>query len=372
MADLFAKPDTRATDAVQVMTIHKAKGLEFDTVLLPGLGMKPKADDSPLLLWQELADGALLVAPIPQTGSDGDPVYKYLSHLESARATNETARLLYVAATRAQHELHLLGCLDRAGKVPPAGSFLKLLWPLEDVQREFTGATADDVPGPSRPRQPRAIQRLPLDWRAPEPPPAVQWARAAPPPDEAPEITFEWVGDVLKHAGTVVHGCVQQIAREGLEHWPPERIHASRARLRTLLANAGIGPHELDAAVTRVANALLNCVEDPRARWILSPQEQHRCEYAITGWLDGRFVAGRIDRTFVDAEGVRWIIDYKTSAHEGAGLAAFLENEKLRYRDQLERYARLLSLTEARPIRVGLYFPLLRGWLEWQPGLVIP
>ncbi|MGA2182504.1 MAG: UvrD-helicase domain-containing protein [Bryobacteraceae bacterium] len=372
VADLFAKPDTRATDAVQVMTIHKAKGLEFDTVILPGLSMKPKADDSPLLLWQELADGALVVAPIPQTGSDGDPVYKYLSHLESARAANETARLLYVAATRARKALHLLGCLPRADATPPAGSFLKLLWPLYDVQREFANAFADDAPEPPRLRQPRTIQRLPLDFPAPSPPPAVRWDRAAPPPDRAPEITFEWVGDTLRHAGTVLHGCVQQIAREGLEHWPPERIRASRPRLRTLLANVGVTPHELDAAVSRVATALLNCVEDPRARWMLSPHAEHRCEYAITGWLDGRFVAGTIDRTFVDSEGVRWIIDYKTSAHEGAGLAAFLDNEKLRYRDQLERYARLLALTETRPIRLGLYFPLLRGWLDWQPGLVRP
>jgi ATP-dependent exoDNAse (exonuclease V) beta subunit len=365
VADLFAKPDTRADDAVQVMTIHKAKGLQFDTVILPGLGMKPRGDDSPLLLWQELTDGELLVAPISQAGRDGDPIYKYLSGLEREKARNETARLLYVAATRARTQLHLLGCLRGADATPPSDSFLQLLWPLDDVRREFASATAKGVPAPPLPRPPRTIQRLPLGFPAPVPPSEVQWARAASPPEEAPKITFEWVGDTLRHVGTVLHGCVQQIAREGLENWPPERIRASRARLRALLANAGVAPQELDTAAARVAEALLNCVEDPRARWILAPHAEHRSEYAITGWLDGRFVSGKIDRTFVDAEGVRWIIDYKTSAHEGAGLAAFLENEKLRYREQLERYARLLALTQTRPIRVGLYFPLLRGWLEW-------
>ena len=173
------------------------------------------------------------------------------------------------------------------------------------------------------------------------------------------------MGDALRHAGTVLHGCVQQIAREGLDRWTPDRIRASHTRLRNLLANAGVTPHDCDAAVSRVTTALINCVEDPRARWILSPHAEHSCEYAITGWLDGRFVTGKIDRTFVDSDGVRWIIDYKTSAHEGAGLAAFLDNEKLRYREQLDRYARLLALTETRPIRVGLYFPLLREWIEW-------
>lgn len=38
---------------------------------------------------------------------------------------------------------------------------------------------------------------------------------------------------------------------------------------------------------------------------------------------------------------------------------------KMRYRDQLERYARLLTLTETRSIKVGLDFPLLCAWLEW-------
>ena len=367
VGDLFAKPDTRTENAVQVMTIHKAKGLEFDTVIVPGLHNPPRQDDPPLLLWQERADGAILLAPITQAGKDRDPVYRYLAHLEREKVRNENARLLYVAATRARRELHLLGSLKQGTKQPLADSFLKLLWSLGDFPAAFAVVPApiDNRDSPPPP-QPRFIQRLPLDWRTPSPPAEVQWTRTAQTPDIVDEITFEWVGDTLRHAGTVLHGCVQQIAREGLDHWTPNRIRASRARLRNLLANAGVTPQECDAAVSRVTTALINCVEDPRARWILSPHAEHSCEYAITGWLDGRFVTGKIDRTFVDSDGVRWIIDYKTSAHEGARLAAFLENEKLRYRDQLDRYARLLALTENRPIRVGLYFPLLREWIEWQ------
>ena len=77
-----------------------------------------------------------------------------------------------------------------------------------------------------------------------------------------------------------------------------------------------------------------------------------------------------IDRTFVDA-GIRWIVDYKTSTHEGAGRDAFLDEQARRYRDQLERYARLMSrLDPAHPIRLGLYFPLLGGWREWAPATV--
>ena len=76
---------------------------------------------------------------------------------------------------------------------------------------------------------------------------------------------------------------------------------------------------------------------------------------------------GVIDRTFVDTDGVRWIVDYKTASHEGAGESAFLDNELERYRARLERYARYFRATESRPIRLGLYFPLMGGWREWQP-----
>ena len=47
----------------------------------------------------------------------------------------------------------------------------------------------------------------------------------------------------------------------------------------------------------------------------------------------------RLDRTFVD-DGKRWIVDFKTSQHEGGDLDAFLDSEVERYRPQLERYAR--------------------------------
>jgi ATP-dependent exoDNAse (exonuclease V) beta subunit len=71
-----------------------------------------------------------------------------------------------------------------------------------------------------------------------------------------------------------------------------------------------------------------------------------------------------IDRTFVE-HGVRWIIDYKTGIHHGTGAEAFLDNEEARYRAQMETYALVMSRIDSRPIRLGLYFPLLCGWREW-------
>jgi len=62
---------------------------------------------------------------------------------------------------------------------------------------------------------------------------------------------------------------------------------------------------------------------------------------------------------------VRWIVDWKTSSHEGGDREAFLDNELARYRGQLERYARAMRVFDPdRPLRVGLYFPLLDAWRE--------
>ena len=133
----------------------------------------------------------------------------------------------------------------------------------------------------------------------------------------------------------------------------------------------GVPEAELNNALKRVTEALLSALDDPRARWILSPHLEARNEWRLSGLLEGRVVEIAIDRSFIDDEGVRWIVDYKTGIHEGASLEGFLDNERLRYREQLERYAALLCRIESRPIRLALYFPLLKGWREWEAPATI-
>ena len=53
LSELYALPDPNADDRLQIMTIHKAKGLEFDTVIVPGLGRNPRNKDKQLLKWIE-------------------------------------------------------------------------------------------------------------------------------------------------------------------------------------------------------------------------------------------------------------------------------------------------------------------------------
>ncbi len=373
---LFAQPDATADGRVQIMTIHKAKGLEFDTVILPGLGAPPKKDEGQLILWHEPSPTELLFAPITESGSEKtDPIYRYLSQLEQQKSDYESVRLLYVAATRARTNLHLLGCANVKpdGSVSPAaGSFLKILWAA--VEPYFMSLKRGPAPPSVQENawQPRPIFRLPADWHLPDPPAPVKWIGTAARVSDVPEITYEWVGDTLRYVGTAVHTYLARIARERLERWPAAAVRSRERAIRTMLMNLGVPQTELDSASSLVIDALIRTITDERGRWLLQGHASAESELAIGGLSEGQIYEGIIDRTFVDQSGTRWIVDYKTSSHVGGSVQQFLANEKSRHREQLERYARLLAQTEDRPIKLGLYFPLVTpGWVEWEVPAIL-
>jgi ATP-dependent helicase/nuclease subunit A len=326
------------------------------------------------LLWLEHR-GELLLAPIAESGGDKDPIYEYLASIEHRKSDQETARLLYVAATRARRRLHLLGSAkvkaDGTIGEPQKQSFLKLLWPV------VAGQFANIAPGveDEQALRARTIRRLPATWRVPPAPPRVEWERPRIERVQRPELVFEWAGDRSRYAGAALHGFLQRIAREGLPAWDEATVRSRREAYRAVLANLGVPSGDLAWAVERVESGLLRTLRDPRGRWVLEKHVDAASELPIAGLIDGNLCEVVIDRTFIDENGVRWIIDYKTSLHEGGGLENFLEKEKERYREQLERYARLMLQRDGssmvRPMRLGLYFPLLGEWLEWGAPVVL-
>jgi ATP-dependent helicase/nuclease subunit A len=367
---LFAQPGAEAGDRLQLMTIHKAKGLEFDSVILPGLAAPTRQEEQRLVLWLEQR-GELLLAPVSETGLDTDPIYKYLSRIDRLKSGHETARLLYVATTRARRRIDLLGVVkmkdDGSIAEPAAGSFLRLLWPT--VAATFMNLSA--APRSTEARTAKTIRRIGARWIVPDPPPAVTWTRREIESIAPPAITFEWVGDRLRYAGTALHGFLQRIAREGLDAWDENRVRSHRGSFQAVLANLGVAPSDLAEVAQQVETGLLRTLRDHKGRWILGLHAEAESESQITGLIDGKLYEIVIDRTFVDESGVRWIIDYKTSAHQGGDLETFLDSEKERYREQLEHYARLMVQRDDRPIRLGLYFPLLAEWREWAAPVVL-
>ncbi len=374
VAELWALPDVHARENdVQIMTIHKAKGLEFDHVIVPGLGRAPRTDDKRLFLWMERParagdEAQLLVAPIEEAGADGDAIYAWLRRLDAERAGHEAGRLLYVAATRARRRLHLLGvaALDgRTGLVRPPGAhtLLAKLWPVVEPRFAAAAAGADRRDGGAA-GEPvaldQSVRRLASGWTLALPPASAAWQ---PPDDEAraqDEIEFSWVGETARHVGSVVHRWLQRIADDALAGWDAARIERLRPTVQAELAVRDVPASERADAVERVLTALARAIADPRGRWVLGPHPEAATEYRITGRVDGTVRRLAIDRLFRDESGARWVVDYKTSQHQGADVDAFLERERERYAAQLARYARALGDVD----RLGLYFPLLAGWRE--------
>ena len=389
---LFAPSDTRdASDHVQLMTIHKSKGLQFDTVIVPGLHKTPPSDGHALLLWDTLiiendAQEHLVVAPSPPQGNkDSVPTpYALLRSLERARAQNEDRRVLYVAATRAVRRLHLLGMASRDPRgeawtlrPPAATSLLSPLWPM--LSRDFAqAAAAPSLPAPPVSRIDPATF-VPCLVRLAEPKTLL--------PIDAPEsCELQEPGDPFESTlemdiGTLVHEYLEAIARDGLALWHAERLTQLRPRFVASFQRLGYNADDAAIAADTVHDTLQRALTEPDSRWILSAHTQAGCEVPLSSLDDQDFIGALsgetdvtnfreaasvrrhvIDRTFIE-NNVRWIIDYKTLGDDrtlsGSALETRLREKAESYRPQLQRYAALYAHESQQgiTIRTAIFFP---------------
>jgi ATP-dependent exoDNAse (exonuclease V) beta subunit len=248
---------------------------------------------------------------------------------------------------------------------PRPGTLLAHLWPL--VAERF-GPAEETAAAASAPQTSPALQpvlRRLADIAAAPP------SRQPPATPSAPLVLrpeFEWVGQAAVHVGTVVHRALQRIAADGVGQYDAGAVQRHADTFRHELALLGVEPGELATATARVVTALARVLEHDRGRWVLDAHAEARSELRLTVPAGAGFEHIRLDRTFV-ADGKRWIVDFKTSQHQGGDLEAFVETEVERYRGQLDRYARAMAAVDPRPIEVALYFPLLQILRSWQPSL---
>ena len=362
--DLYVPVTSDKSNPVNIMTIHKAKGLEFDHVILPGLNRPSGSSENPLLI--TLPDSNV-TAVRPRPGEETQSNYDFIYALKRRIEQNEERRILYVAATRASETIHLIaGNLKR---VPYKGSSLWYLWPgianLFEKQIE-----EDEYPTKEDKIYNQKTRRLRSNWTLPE---DIQVESLWTPPieniiEDDHEVTeFEWAGETIKIVGIVVHRILQQIAEDGTENWTTDRLKSEEKNFKKLLHQYGVPLDEREKAINYIIDALTNILNDERGQWILSNNHGGRHnEYPVSGVVNNRLIKRVMDRTFLDKDGIRWIIDYKTSRHEGANLDTFLDQEKQRYQSKLEDYAALMEGLGEKNIKLGLYFPLLKGWREWE------
>jgi ATP-dependent helicase/nuclease subunit A len=405
---LYAEPASGPI-TVELLTIHKAKGLEWDVVLVPNLERKSGSNSPDLLSWLEIDSttanaSPILLAPIASKGTKSANLNKWLNRAKEARENAERKRLFYVLATRAQEELHLFGAVSLSNtgelKQPIHGSLLKAIWPA--AENEFntltqTSPLADQLhrsldPGPWAlgPDQPLAlaasatpaplIQRLSTNFNpltrfltaeAHKLPYTPASALRHTPTFDRPEGSF-----AVRAFGNVVHRYLQLLSTR-LTIAPAHALLAElptwHPRLLASLRGEGLSPTLAQQDATRALTALTHALNDPIGRWILSPQPEAFNELPLA------FAAPlaptlRVDRTFLAAAEPntpgnthQWIVDFKTGTRHGLSPEAFETEERAKYSAQLDAYATAAHALAAdpKPVILALYYPLIPRLIFW-------
>src|SRR5579859_5814750 len=358
--DLYALPDPAASSecGVQLMTIHKSKGLEFEVVIVPDLEADGKKYDHSLMSWLErgVADPdasegptEFLIAPIQTKGAEASAARAWVERVKRERAKDELRRLLYVASTRAREELHLFarprfrekalagGQVERS-LCSPAG-LLATAWPaFEDTVRSAfddwlqrldhvvppdlalgtLGSLAAEAAGtmpvgnllqmPS-PVRPTLLKRLPENYVAPASKRAggllSSHSDNAFDPDERreTELLFERAEGGLQSRlmGTAIHTLLEELSdlRRRLEPNEAALILADSlprimAKLRSHGLAARVAQQLSEEALSVAQRSLLN----PVGSWILAPHPNALAEVGWTGLVRGQTWSIRPDRVF--------------------------------------------------------------------------
>jgi len=357
---LFAAPDSHG-EHLQMMTIHKSKGLEFDTVILLGLGASTGGNnsDQPLVLWEEVKtphSHELLAAPyIPKGARDKESVspYDYLASREKARDANESARVLYVAATRVERKLHLVGIANQTAKgeiSPTKNTYLDLLWPTvapifeADLQLESGHQEQEDITS-FTPQLVRLIQ--------PAVPSILQTNKATAlysKPNTKPSYQSSLEADI----GTLAHRYMEMIAQQALSHWTVAHIETLKPAMQHWLRQQGHTEQLANDAAATVQRILIQTLNSADGQWVLKTRADAGVELGITRCHHDVVKSYVIDRTFIE-DGIRWIIDYKSVSLESNLADSELKIIAEQYHTQLEDYATLFA-DQATPIQKAILF----------------
>jgi ATP-dependent helicase/nuclease subunit A len=416
LGELCALPDpaTSSECGVQLMTIHKSKGLEFEVVIVPDLQAAAGRGSVELLAWLERGlaepseDGELtefLIAPVQFKGADPGAAKRWVTRMRSEREKQEMRRILYVAATRAREELHLFALPAYKTKADgtrtlaePLNCLLATAWPalageirsrfddwndsaqtVESVVQALAAAAEDNLLVMPAPLKPTFLRRLPPELESA----AVTSIGPTSPATviglgEAESYQRHEGGLSSRALGNAVHKLLEQLARlRSTLDWDSTRaeFESFRPRIVAAIRASGISPTRAETIASQAFEIAGQAWNDPIGQWILSPHTDAANESGWAGVISGNLRQVRVDRLFragreplAPGDDALWIIDYKTAHPDMKDPSSALATLRAAFAPQLALYASLLRTLHpaGAPIRAGLYYPRISAFDWWE------
>ncbi len=378
---LFSLPDADSDENLQIMTIHKSKGLEFDTVIVPSLQKSPKSNDPELLRWYErvndFGESTLLLSPITGSGKDKDPVEGHLAWQEKKRAKNEYCRLLYVACTRARERLHLLAHFsvdskkskngDPSLRAPANASLMATIWDAVKLQLNLLSRDEDEGSGVGDVKLSQTLKRLPSRWELPEFDHGRSLEAYVPyfQHDNQQLLNIQWPSDVPRLVGICIHRLLKSLTAEQLCLWSKNGFSSMPQAWRSQLAYAGVPLSKLPEALILMESIVQGLCDDSSVHWLFDSTLERHPEFEMTLSSQSGVRQLIADLVVCDAE-TTWIVDYKTSSPDPEqSIEAFIDSEQWTYKDIMFQYRNAVKKMGYRNIKLALYFPMIGRWIEY-------
>lgn len=379
LAELFAAPDPNADERLQIMTIHKSKGLEFDAVIVPELHRQPRNSDSELLIWSERVglggQEQWILAPVHATGHEKDAIYHFVQQERKQRERYEACRLLYVACTRAKKRLHLFARLKMTEggdwMPPPEGSLLNYIWP--SVKHGVIDyARSHDEPAQGwETTAVRSLRRLPTTW----PGPALTESHLL--DDFLISAQYdntsvrEWLLvsenlSVERIVGSFVHEILQDwVERERAGRGAGKRFEEKVSAWRQRLYAMGLNESEASNCLPDVVNGVRRAVSHGQYQTLLTRAQRCFCEYGVSLMKADTVQHFVVDLLCDMGQGQAVIVDYKTSRPaRGQGRQDFVRHEESLYTEILRHYSSAVKGLGYKSVKVVLFFVMIGEWHE--------
>lgn len=352
--ELDAHDDERR--AVQIMSLHKAKGLEFDHVYIFRYD-ESKQNDGDWTVLKNINDTGHEIGISANNGGYCTLNWETISGQEVLAHTAELNRLLYVGMTRARRKLILPLAWQRTShksSKPKIPEPLLARYPLDKdnlpcVDNTLAARTSSNAvllrdyrPLASRLKwnadvSDRGIAEY-AEWQA-SLESRVNSLRPAFVRTEEEDTAVDWRQVRARKIGIYVHAVLEQIAKgRKLDH------------ARTLVQRGSkLNPSELEEAdriIENVTASSLFTVDLPQAKTVIT-------ELPIVAVADGTPVSKFVDLIFETASGEWVLLDYKSDDIPAEAVGVRTEY----HREQIDTYAALFEKLFGRsPARKHLYF----------------